>query len=197
MAESRTKPTKAKSSDNRIEKMFKAIAKGLKLTNQRLGHMEKNTNQRFDRSDQRLDRMEKSTNQRFDHSDQRLDRMEKSTNQRFDRSDQRLDHLEEVVEQIHHTVIKIENVHGDKINAFGEGLQLTNERFDRMQKDFNDLGQYMEKRFDRLEVQVSDIKTDVKEIKETLAVITPTVSDHETRLGVVESSLQAHISKHL
>ena len=78
--------------------------------------------------------------------------------------------MRETIDKIHHTVIRIENEHGSAIKAIGEGLNLTNERLDRFEKNVNQRFDVMDRRLSGVEVQVIKVKEDVAEIKSDVAV---------------------------
>ena len=106
---------------------------------------------RFDRMETRLDQLET----RLDQMDIRLDRIET----RLDQMDTRLDRMEK---DVFNTRLLVENEISKKIDIIGEGHDFLKQHLSDALK--------MEKKRERMELEIVNLQIEVKKIKEHLDI---------------------------
>jgi hypothetical protein len=116
--------------------------------------------------------------------------------------DSRFTRIEEILDKIHLTVTKIENAHGAKIDAVGEGFSATNQRLDGIEKRLNSVGT----RLNQVETHLDDMKIHLDQVENRLGgidkgfgnmkqinnLLQSITNDHENRLQGVECSVRGH-----
>jgi archaellum component FlaC len=116
--------------------------------------------------------------------------------------DSRFVRIEEILDKIHSTVMKIENNHGAKIDAVGEGLNATNRRLDGIEKRLDSVENRlnhvethlngMKTHLDHVESRLSQIDKGFGNVKQTNNLLQSIANDHENRLQKVESAARGH-----
>ena len=95
----------------------------------------------------------------------------------------------EMIDQVHQTVVLIEKVHGDKIDAAMDGYDVLSNRVYRLEQRMDMQRMCMDdfkQNFVRLETGQREIKTDVSEIRRNVEQLVSIASDHEDRLQNIE-----------
>lgn len=91
------------------------------------------------------------------------------------------------MEQEHFEII-LEHMQS-QFKIFGEGLEGLRNSVDSFKAEVRE-------RFDRLEKRMDRIEIVVRDIKRTVGLLHAIANDHETRLQKVESKLEDHLNNH-
>lgn len=70
----------------------------------------------------------------------------KSVNERMDGLDERMDSLDERMGSLENTVLKIEQEHGDKLDALFDGYKQNSEKLDRIDEEVSKHGEFILRR---------------------------------------------------
>lgn len=100
-----------------------------------------------------------------------------------------IDRNQAKIDEVHQTVVLIEKVHGDKLEAALDGYDVLSNRVYRMEQRMGMTRMCMddfEQNFVRLETGQQEIKADVSEIKRNVEKLVSIASDHEDRMQILE-----------
>ena len=120
-------------------------------TNERLNQ----TNERLDQTNQRLDQ----TNQRLDQTNQKLDQTSETLEQKIGQCNESINQVRDMTLQ---TQLLIENEISPKINIIGEGHDFLKMRLEEALR--------LEKARERMELEIVDLRMEVKKIKAHLNI---------------------------
>jgi archaellum component FlaC len=87
-----------------------------------------------------------------------------------------------VVDQLHQAVIRIEQVHGNKLDALMDGHDVMSNRFHRLEQRMD----RQQMRMDGFGQNFARLETGQQEIKQTIEKLVSVVSNHEDRLQKIE-----------
>jgi hypothetical protein len=87
-----------------------------------------------------------------------------------------------VIDQLHLAVIRIEQVHGNKLDALMDGHAVMSNRFHRIEQRMD----MQQMRMDGFEQNFARLETGQQEIKQTVEKLVSVVSAHEGRLQKIE-----------
>lgn len=135
-----------------MTKMYGEMKDGFNKVDKRLDGIDvrlDGVDKRFDGIDKRLDGIDvrlDGVDKRFDGIDKRFDSFEKSVKDEFGKVNKRFEKVEKELSDINKAVIRIENDHGNKIDALFDGYKQNSDKLDRIEKEVSKHDDFILKR---------------------------------------------------